>query len=38
MPLLNKLFLLLTEPMPMMPRRIFQPCLLRVVAAMMVVP
>jgi hypothetical protein len=36
-PLLYKLFLLLTKPTPMMPRRIFQPCLMRVVVAMMVV-
>jgi hypothetical protein len=37
-PLLFKLFLLPSKPTPMMPRRIFQPCLLRVAAAMMVLP
>jgi hypothetical protein len=37
-PLLFKLLLLPSEPTPMMPRRIFQPRLLRVVAAMMVLP
>jgi hypothetical protein len=36
--LLYKLFLPPTEPTPMMPHRIFQPRLLRVAVAMMVLP
>jgi hypothetical protein len=37
-PLLFKLFLPPSGHTPMMPRRIFQPCLLRVAVAMMVLP